>query len=271
MNITLLGHHDIASLFALDRVISLLPQHRYSVLLSGELADAPETDRALALLTDADARLCERFLAGKAGGPVVAPLSQRPFATLTSPNSPQGLAVLKDLQPDLVISIRYRRILGEQAIAIPALGVLNLHSGILPAYRGVMATFWAMMARAKEIGSSLHRIVDSGIDTGPVIAISSRPTRLQSSYLVNLLGLYAEGCDIIVDAVDNIAAGTTPPIRQEFGHGRYFRAPDAAAVRRFESAGLTLYDGDEEAEIRPWISSTKKAPLVERGFLSRKD
>lgn len=250
MNITLLGHHDIASLYALDRVIALLPEHRYSVLLSGELDGESAGAASLTSLAEADAALCGQFLAGAIRGPVATQLTATPPAVaLSSPNSSQGLRVLEDLQPDLIISIRYRRILREDAIAIPRLGVINLHSGILPDYRGVMATFWAMLAGEKEIGTTLHRIVDSGIDTGPVIGIRRRATRPESSYLSNVLGLYTEGCDMIVDTVREVTEDRELPDQPQHTKGQYFGSPDQSDVRRFEARGLVLFDGREASEV----------------------
>ena len=250
MNITLLGHYDIASLYALNRVMSLLPEHRYSVLLSGELQTQGAPGDLLERLAEADAELCEQFLAGSITGPVAAQLGQRPHATLPKPNAAEGLQILRDLEPELIISVRYRRILREEAIAIPGHGVLNLHSGILPDYKGVMATFWAMLAGEEQIGATLHRITDSGIDTGPIIEIYRRPTRPERSYLANVLGLYTEGSNMIGAALRAIATGEALPARAQTGGGRYFGAPDAAAVRRFTKQGLILVDGEEAAEIR---------------------
>ena len=250
MNITLLGHHDIASLYALDRVITSSPEHDYSVLLSCDADMKLVGNGSLAALGKADADLCHRFLSGAIRGPVARQLSTPPPITLSKPNSPHGLRVLEELQPDLIVSIRYRRILRETAIAIPRRGVINLHSGILPDYRGVMATFWAMLAGEQEIGTTLHWIVDSGIDTGPVIGIRRRATRPGSSYLVNVLGLYAEGCEMIVDAVRQISDGRKPAVMPQFGEGQYFGTPEGPDLHRFEARGLTLFDGREAAEIR---------------------
>ena len=209
MKILLLGHHDIASLYALDRLMRLLPEHEYQVFLSRDDKPTPADESALARLARADADLCGRFLQGEIGGPVAAQLAASP-PSLAKPNSAEGLRALEGTHPDLVISIRYRRILREDAIAIPRQGVINLHSGILPDYRGVMATFWAMLAREKEIGATLHWIVDSGIDTGPVIGICRKPARTDASYLSNVLGLYFDGCSMIADAVRAIASDQAP-------------------------------------------------------------
>lgn len=250
MNITLLGHYDIASLFALDRVIRQLPEHRHSVLLSSAAAADPAAGASLAGLAQADAELCTRFLAGELAGPVVAPLASGAIGSLENPNSAAGLARLGAGQPELLVSIRYRRILRDAAIAIPRRGVLNLHSGILPDYRGVMATFWAMQNGEEQIGTTLHWIVDAGIDTGPVIGIRRRATEPQRSYLANVLGLYIDGCDMLAAAIAAVAAGEPLPAEQHAGSGQYFQAPGSADVARFESAGLALVDQHEAAAIR---------------------
>ena len=253
MNITLLGHYDIASLYALDRVIGLLPGHDYSVLLSSDPQTNPAGDPSLTALARADAELCDRFLSGEIRGPVAPQLTSLPIATLRQPNSPQGCQALRDLEPDLIISIRYRRILREEAIAIPEKGVINLHSGILPDFRGVMATFWAMLAGETEIGTTLHWIVDSGIDTGPILGIHRRATRPERSYLANVLGLYPGGCGMIAAAVGSLAAGHELPAKRQTSEGCYFGTPETNDVRRFEANDLTLFDGSEAAEIRAQI------------------
>lgn len=228
--------------------MGLLPDHDYAVFLSREAESTPADDTALARLASVDAALCERFLTGEIGAPVAPRLTAAP--SLGKPNSPEGLQLLEELRPDLIISIRYRRILREAAIAIPQHGVLNLHSGILPDYRGVMATFWAMLAGEKQIGTTLHWIVDSGIDTGPVIGIHRKAMCPRRSYLANVLGLYNGGCDLVAAAVEDIENGREPRSRPQSPGGHYYSAPGARDVQRFDHAGLALFDGTEETELR---------------------
>jgi methionyl-tRNA formyltransferase len=171
---------------------------------------------------------------------------------LPAPNSVDGLALLRASDPDLFVSIRYRRILKDAAIAIPRHGVLNLHSGILPDYRGVMATFWAMLHGEAEIGSTLHRIVDSGIDTGPVIRISRQPLLAGDSYLANVLSLYQPGCDAILAAIAAIGSGDEPVAsQQKTGDGRYFSTPKEDDLALFFRQGGQLAHGAELDSVRP--------------------
>ena len=246
VRIVLLGHDDLPSLYALQRVIEGAPHHDYQVYLSGELAAAAESPHGLQNLADVDARLCAEL---RATGRLAEPLMDA--ATLPAPNSVTGRGILQGLEPDLVVSIRYRRILRSEVIAIPRLGVLNLHSGVLPEYKGVMATFWAMLQNESEIGATLHRIVDCGIDTGPVIGIRRISTDYESSYLANVLRLYGPGCTMVVDALQVLEAGREPAARPQPSGGRYFSAPAADDLDAFTGRGLTLASGLEGAEIAP--------------------
>jgi methionyl-tRNA formyltransferase len=156
LKIVLLGHDDLPSLHALQRVISAAPQHDYAAFFSGDLPTRLKTPRDLLELAAVDARLCGEF---RQAGRLAQPLLDT--GTLAGPNSVAGLELIRSLEPDLIVSIRYRRILKDEVIAIPRLGVLNLHSGVLPDYKGVMATFWAMLQNEEMIGATLHRIVDN--------------------------------------------------------------------------------------------------------------
>ena len=241
VNIVLLGHQDIASLYALNLLMHLLPDHRYTAFMSGDLGSSNTIPGALRELAKVDAKLCAKYLGNSRVSEVlkIAP-------ELGSPNSSQGLATLRQCDPDLIVSIRYRRILHDDAISVPRQGVLNLHSGILPEYRGVMATFWAMLNDEAEIGTTLHRIVDSGIDTGPVIGISRTATNRGGSYLANVLGLYANGCSMLAMAVSDLGCGKSlGGSRQSPGSGQYFSTPDAAAIKAFVAKSLKIVTGKE--------------------------
>lgn len=245
MNIVLLGHDDIASLFAMSCVVAARPEHVYYAFLSGPLSNDAAVPPGLAALAAVDRALCENLRATGSVPPAVAGARLLP-----APNTAEGLALLSAAAPDLIVSIRYRRILREPAIAIPRHGVLNLHSGILPHYQGVMATFWALLAGAAALGCTLHRIVDGGIDTGPVIGIATIPADRGASYLRNLLGLYPPGLELVGSAIDALASGAElSAMPQASATGQYFSTPDAAALARFEAAGLRLVDGREDESL----------------------
>lgn len=83
-----------------------------------------------------------------------------------------GISYLKDWSLDLIISIRFGQIFKQEIIGVPKFGIINFHSGILPEFQGIMASFWSMLHGYKKIGGTLHLISDATIDTGDIIEIS---------------------------------------------------------------------------------------------------
>ena len=252
MKIVLLGHQDIASIYALDMLVRQAPGHDYTVFWSGSMAARKDAAPTLDALDAIDRELFDRYLAESA-----TPGLFEEAAELPAPNAPQGLDALERAGPELVVSIRYRRILKAGAIDVPARGVLNLHSGILPDYRGVMATFWAMLAGEREIGTTLHCIVDAGIDTGPVIAIRRQPADYSSTYLANVLALYRDGCAQIAQAIEDIdRTGSVTSTDQPRGAGHYYGPPTEADAAQYIKKGLKLADGTEFPSFRTLVRNS---------------
>ncbi|NKB36004.1 MAG: hypothetical protein GKR93_02385 [Gammaproteobacteria bacterium] len=94
---------------------------------------------------------------------------QIPVHRVADVNHPDTLKVIEALQPDIIVSAYFNQIIRQDLIAIPATGILNIHPGWLPAYRGVMAYFWVLKNGSEKAGVSVHWI-DKGIDTGELVA-----------------------------------------------------------------------------------------------------
>lgn len=256
MRILLLGHREIASNLGISLLVQGLGQHDLRIALSGagephgpstpsDLAELDKLEQALCDQLDAGARYPGAAAAGLLGFEVLAERTGKDIEYLREPNSPRGLSSLAGWGPELILSVRYRKILHEKAISIPTAGVLNLHSGLLPQFRGVMATFHAMKAGEATIGSTLHWIQDRGIDTGGIIALSPIPVDYQASYLDNVLRLYPEGCAKMIKAVESLSQGKSLKTNDQKGLGSYYSAPDSDACDAFRSAGMRLFDGQE--------------------------
>ena len=164
------------------------------------------------------------------------------FSELEAPNSPEGVAALRAFAPDVIVSIRYGRILRDAAIATSPMGVLNLHSGVLPAYRGILATLHAMLAGDAEIGCTLHRVVDAGIDTGPIVAIARVPLERGTSLFDAVRSVYPPGARLITQALDALERGESLSTRAPEGEGAYFSLPTAAEFAELRRRGHPLFD-----------------------------
>lgn len=83
-------------------------------------------------------------------------------------DSADAIAAIRALGPDLGIHAG-AGLLRRPLIDAFRLGVLNAHMGLLPAYRGMNVAEWAALEGA-PVGCAVH-LIDSGIDTGPILAM----------------------------------------------------------------------------------------------------
>jgi len=82
---------------------------------------------------------------------------------------PEVVALADRLQPD-VIAVFGTSLIRGPLLERGRLGIFNLHGGLSPLYRGADCTFWALYnGEPDQVGCTLHRI-DSGIDTGKLVA-----------------------------------------------------------------------------------------------------
>jgi methionyl-tRNA formyltransferase len=169
-----------------------------------------------------------------------------PIETLNDVRSPESLKMIADLQPDLVLSVRYGKIFGKDFLKIPKLGTINLHSGKLPNYRGVLATFRALMNGDDTLHGTLHYIEDGTIDTGGIIGFSTVKVNPKWSLLTHILNIYPASMPLVVATIEQIFAGNQPATTPQTNeNAAYFTFPIQAEVDEFTKKGWFFADKAE--------------------------
>ncbi|MCW8877174.1 MAG: formyl transferase [Kangiellaceae bacterium] len=254
MKITILANKDIASNIALNKILPRLSNHEVNVFLSSKVGKSESLPEELQRLKFFEQSLFNELLfplisksSSESSGELLSfdgleKFVQKPIKVLNLINSEEELALYKETEPDLVVSIRYGTILKALVIAVPKWGVINLHSGLLPEYRGVMATFRAMLNGDKTIGTTLHYIGDASIDTGQIIAKSSMPIDKSRSYLWHVLALYSDGCELVLNAIERVAEVGSIPCDEQEREGNYYSFPTAEELEEFRLEGFKLVD-----------------------------
>jgi hypothetical protein len=138
-----------------------------------------------------------------------------------------GAAVLLGFRPDIVISARFSLIFPQRVIDAVPRGIINVHPGALPGYRGLFAPFWQVLRGERELGCTVH-LVDKGIDTGEILGETRLPFDPSRSLMWHTAGLYRGGVAIAADAAATLARGGQPASVPQQGGGAYFRFPTAA-------------------------------------------
>ena len=75
---------------------------------------------------------------------------------------------IKDMKPELLLSFHYRNMVGPKVRELFPAGCLNLHSALLPKYRGRCPINWVLVKGEKETGVTVHSMVDKA-DAGDIV------------------------------------------------------------------------------------------------------
>lgn len=139
-------------------------------------------------------------------------------------NHPDVVKLARDVQPDLICVFGTSLIRGE-LLDEGRLGIVNLHGGLSPEYRGADCTFWALYNNEPDkVGCTLHYI-DAGIDTGRLIAHVSPEVGAGDTELVLFWRAVQDSAAVYAEAVERIACGEQFGALQP-GRGRLYQVKD---------------------------------------------
>lgn len=135
--------------------------------------------------------------------PVFQPLKMRDAETLRT---------VRKLAPELIVVAAYGKILPEEILNFPRYGSINVHSSLLPAYRGAAPINWAILNGEAETGVSIMYMAQ-GVDSGDVIrtaktAIDPDENALELTERLALLG--AQALSETIPALADGTASRTP-------------------------------------------------------------
>jgi methionyl-tRNA formyltransferase len=125
-------------------------------------------------------------------------------------------AALAALAPDLGVVAAYGRLIPDAVLAIPRLGMINIHASLLPKYRGAAPVHRAVIDGARETGVSIMRVVTK-LDAGPVFATARQPIGPDDTTPEVERALAALGASLALTVVDRLAENTPIPVEQDHG------------------------------------------------------
>lgn len=138
---------------------------------------------------------------------VLAEAEGLPVRTPASLKPPQEQDAFAALGVDAAIVAAYGLILPRPVLAATRFGCINIHSSLLPRWRGAAPIQRAILAGDSETGVTIMQM-DEGLDTGPILLQSRVPITAETTATMLHDSLAALGAQLIVPALDGIAAGT---------------------------------------------------------------
>ena len=130
------------------------------------------------------------------------------------------LKTLKEISPDVIAVAAFGQILPKAVLDIPKFGCLNVHTSLLPKYRGAAPIQQAILDGEKMTGVTIMYMAE-GIDTGDIILQRTMPIEADDTGETLTNKLAALGGDLIVEALAGIQNGTSLRIRQDESKATY--------------------------------------------------
>jgi methionyl-tRNA formyltransferase len=163
-----------------------------------------------------------------------------PIITLNETiNKPQSVSKIKSFYPDLLVSILGNQIFKTPIINLALKGCINLHTSLLPKYRGLMPSFWVLKNNELKTGVSVF-FVDEGIDSGPIIVqteieIKNRTQEELINYTKKI------GMEAISKSIDLIQKNEVKLIENNHHKKTYFTFPKREDVLEFKKLGKKFF------------------------------
>lgn len=163
-----------------------------------------------------------------------------PIITLdNSINSSSSISKISIYKPDLLISIQGNEIFKDPVIGLAPNGCLNLHTALLPKYRGLMPSFWVLKNREDKTGVSVF-FVDEGVDSGPILV--QREVSINDMTQAQLITITKQiGMECIVEAINKVLIGDVSTLPNEDDEMTYYGFPEKNDVIAFRKAGAKFF------------------------------
>jgi methionyl-tRNA formyltransferase len=114
------------------------------------------------------------------------------------------------LKPDLIVVVAYGQILQQPIMDLTKFGCVNVHTSLLPKYRGAAPIQWAIANGDAETGVTIMKM-DAGLDTGPVLSTRRTPIFPADDSQILHDRLAQLGAELLVEIIPDYVAGKISP------------------------------------------------------------
>ena len=146
---------------------------------------------------------------------------------------------IRELAPDLIVSFSAPQIIRAELLSVPKHGIINVHGSLLPDYRGCLPSFWYIFNGEKLGGATVH-YMSAKIDDGAIIKQGSVDISDCKSMFQLMEKTKTLGGELIVQAIQEIEAGTVQSRPNNIEEGRYFTWPTTEQAIEFRAKGCRL-------------------------------
>ncbi len=128
--------------------------------------------------------------------------------------------LLSSLVPELIVVAAYGKILPKSILDLPQFGCINVHSSLLPRWRGAAPINWAVIDGDEKTGVTIMHMAE-GLDTGDIISQRETLIDLNESVIALHDRLAEMGADLLSETVFALANGTAQRTMQDYTNSCY--------------------------------------------------
>lgn len=162
----------------------------------------------------------------------------------------EALELVKQLAPELIVVAAYGKILPEDILNTPPFGSINVHSSILPKYRGAAPINWAILNGESHTGVSIMYMAKE-LDSGDVIRCAETTIDPQEDALALTERLAQLGAETLLQVIDDLKQGTAVRTSQDHSASTYAPMLDKElSPLNFEKPAQVLHD--QVRGLIPW-------------------
>lgn len=130
------------------------------------------------------------------------------------------IAILKDLNPDVIVVVAYGQILPESILNIPKYGCINVHGSLLPKYRGAAPIQWSVLDGEEKTGITTM-YMEKGLDTGDMIEKAELVLDAKETAGTLHDKLMVMGADLLLSTLEKLENKTAVRIKQDDSQSCY--------------------------------------------------
>lgn len=134
--------------------------------------------------------------------------------------TPEGVAQLKALAPDVIVTAAFGQILTQEILDIPPHGVVNVHASLLPAHRGSAPINWCILQGEKVAGVTTM-LTERGIDTGDMLLKAETEIGELETAGELTVRLSEMGGKLLAETLPKYLAGEIKPEKQDEAASSY--------------------------------------------------
>jgi len=127
---------------------------------------------------------------------------------------------IRAAHPDVIIVVAYGQILPNTVLEIPPRGCINVHTSLLPRWRGAAPIQYAILHGDRETGVTTM-FMDEHMDTGDIILQRTEPIRLDDTSATLHDRLAVLGATTLLETINLLAAGQLSRTKQDEAHATY--------------------------------------------------